>query len=309
MTARGPRRVDHYRVLRSDGKPSFSASRYSVEGDAERVCSRPAVAASKTLPLIEAIKVMHEKGVRSLVVRGSKDSYSGMLLAEDILNYLGGGELYDIVLNRYQGDFNASIRIHVGELSRVDHPYVYAHSKIPEIVELFLTEGVDIAPVVSREGAVIGVVSVHDILKYLRGLRSGRTAGEAAMKFIPYTDYSSTLRETLKQMVSSGLRFVLVRNELGQYVGYVDYKAVLEYVSQGDALKNAPKGSLEEAFLVSVGKLLKGFTLFVDESDPLEVALAKLLETNSGFAVVGKPEDPAGVLTEYDVFLALISGE
>jgi len=309
MSFRSPRRVDHYRVLRSDGKPSFSSSKYVNEGDAERVSSKPPVTGSKTLPLIEALKIMSEKKVRSVVVKEPRDKYWGVLLVEDVLNYLGGGELYDIVLNRFDGDINKAINVSIGEIGRKGFPFVRITDKLDKVVRLFLSEQIDLVPVVDNEERPIGVISVHDVLRYLRGLKIGRKIKDATIGFIPLASYSSTLRETIKQMSNSGLRFIFVKNEADQIIGYVDYRAIINYFASGQAIKNSLKGSLEESLMISVGELVRTGMLVVSEDTTLEQALELMLDKNDGFALITKGDEPVGILTEYDVFLSLMSGE
>lgn len=306
---RQPRRIDHYRVLRSNGKPSFSTTKYTIEGDAERIATKPAVSVSRTLPLIEALKQMNEKKVRSLVVKDVGEKYWGMLLAEDTVNYLGGGELYDIVLNRFGGDVNKAINIPTEEIGRIKHPYVYAQSRLDEVIRSMLSEQIDIVTVVDKDERPVGVISVHDVLRYAKGLRINKTAKDAAINFIPAADYSSTLREALKQMCNTGLRFLLVKNELDQIIGYIDYKTIIAYFAGGQALKYIKRGSLEESLLIKVGELAKTDVTAVEEGLSLEEALTKMLEKNTGFALVVGQEEPIGILTEFDALLSLVSGE
>lgn len=309
MGFRSPRRIDHYRILRSDGKPSFSSSKYITEGDAERVASKPPITGSKTLPLIEALKLMNDKKVRSIVVKEPKDKYRGVLLVEDILSYLGGGELYDIILNRFDGDINKAINIPIEEISRKTYPYARTTDKLDKIIGMFFSEQIDLVPVIDNEERPIGVISVHDVLRYIKGLKTRQSVKDATINFVPLTDYSSTLRETLKQICNSGLRFIFVKNEADQVIGYVDYKAIINYFASGQAIRNSLKGSIEEALMINVGELVKTNMLVLNEDMMLEQALTQMLDKNDGFALVTREDEPIGILTEYDVLISLISGE
>ena len=309
MGFRSPRRIDHYRILRSDAKPSFSSSKYITEGDAERVASKPPITGSKTLPLIEALKLMNDKKVRSIVVKEPKDKYWGILLVEDILSYLGGGELYDIILNRFDGDINKAINIPIEEISRKTYPYARTTDKLDKIIGMFFSEQIDLVPVIDNEERPIGVISVHDVLRYIKGLKTRQSVKDATINFVPLTDYSSTLRETLKQICNSGLRFIFVKNEADQVIGYVDYKAIINYFASGQAIRNSLKGSIEEALMINVGELVKTNMLVLNEDMMLEQALTQMLDKNDGFALVTREDEPIGILTEYDVLISLISGE
>lgn len=303
------RRIDHYRVLRSDGKPSFSTSKYVVEGDAERVASKPPIIVSKTLPLIESLRIMNEKKVRSLIIKTAGDKYSGMLLVEDVLNYLGGGELYDIVLNRFEGDINKSLGISIGEIGRINYPSLKSTHKLNEVLNLMISEQIDIAPVLDTEGHPIGIISVHDILRYIKNVRINKRVIDIAIKFVPIIDYSSTLRETMRQMYNSGFRFLFIKNELNQIIGYIDHKEIINYFASGKAMRNTFRMSLEEALLISVGMLAKRDIIVFDENVGVEQALSTMLEKNSGFALIGSLDTPIGILTEYDALLSIIAGD
>lgn len=307
MSHRTARRIDHYRVLRSDGKPSFSTTKYRVEGDAERICTKPPISVNKTTPLMDSIKLMSERRVRSLVIKEAGDSFWGVVLVEDIMDYLGGGELYDMVLNKFDGDINKAMSVPIAELGRRDYPNVYVNSKIEEIIEVMFDNKIDIVPVLHSDKKVTGVISVHDILRYLRGVDTGRSVKDAMLSFVPTLEYSSTLREALKALHNSGIRFIFVKNELEQMIGYVDYRQIINYFASGNAFRYATKGILEQALLIPIGDISRRDILVFNESSNLTSVLSVMLEKNTGFALVEREERPIGILTEYDILVSLLS--
>lgn len=309
MPLHSSRRVDHYRVLRSDGKPSFSSSKHRIEGDAERICSKPPIGVNKTTPLFDSIRLMRERGVRSLVIKETGERLWGMVLAEDIVNYLGGGELYDLVLNRFDGDINRALSIPIDEIGQKNYPFVYSDAKLNVVIDVIFDNRVDIVPVVYREGKVAGVISVHDILRYLKGVNTNKRAGDSMLGFVPALDYSSTLKEAMRTLHNSGIRFVLVMNEVGQIVGYLDYRIIINFFASGSAFRYSTKGILEEALLIPIGELAKRDIVAFNEDSSLTSVISEMLERNMGFALVEREDRPIGILTEFDVLMSMLSGD
>lgn len=307
--ARFSRRFDRFRFLRSDGKPSFPSGRYLGEGEAQRIASKPPVTVTKTTPLMEGLKLMDERKVRSLLVKEPGNRYYGMLLVEDVLSFLGGGDLYNAAVNRYSSNLNSVLHAPVSEICRAGYPPVSPTAKVSELVETMVRNGVDILPVVDEEGAPIGVVSVHDVLRNLAGAKLEARVRDAMTSLVPLVEFSSSLIEALRTMVNTGLRFALVRNELDQIVGHVSFREVVSYFARGRAHRYSFKGVLEEALSIRVGDLSSRDTPVIPGDAPLTEALRLLHTSDKGFAVVGGFENPEGVITELDIFLTIIGGK
>ena len=298
--------VEGFRGLRSNGKPNFSNRVYKVKSDLERIAVRPVVTGTPTMPFIEALKRMYSRGVRSLVItEGSSNKYLGMLLVEHVLSFLGGGELYNLIVNRLHSDFHKSLSTPVHELFDPDYPTISAGVKLAELLAFMIDRDLSIVPIVTRENTVYGVISEHDIVRLLAEKRTGTLARDIMSTHIITVDTRAPLIEAVKVMTRTGLRRVFLRNEVGQIVGVLNADAIVRFFGSNEAHKHVNKGFLEEALSIE-SRYLGVFRLHsVRPNDDVGMVAAKMLDENLGAVLVEDNGKYVGMIVERDVFYAL----
>jgi len=298
--------VEGFRELRSNGKPNFSNRVYRVESDLERIATRPVVTGTPTMPFIEAVKRMYAQGVRNLVItEGSSNRYLGMFLVEHMLSYLGGGELYSLVVNRYQSDFHRSLNTPVGELLDRNYPTISSSARLTELLALMIDRGLNIVPVVTKENTIYGVVSEHDIVRLLAEKHTGLLARDIMSRHIITVDTGAPLIEAIEVMVRTGLRVVFLRNEAGQIVGVLNAGAIVRFFGSNEAFRYVNKGFLEEALSVESRHVGVFKIHSVNPSDDIGVVAAKMLDENLGAVLVEDEGKYTGMIVKRDVFYAL----
>ncbi len=140
--------------------------------NAGEVCNREVVYAYRDTSLVEAARLMREHHVGSLVVvvdRLSERVPVGMLTDRDIVVAV-------VAKGLDPGELNA------GEVMSTDPVTVREQDGITEVLRLMRGKGVRRVPVVSRSGALAGIVTIDDVLAlvaeemdtFVRTLRSER---------------------------------------------------------------------------------------------------------------------------------------
>jgi len=296
-------RFDKHRWLRSDGKPEFSSKLYRIEGDLERLAKRPALTIPHSSPVKEALERMNTHKVRSLVAT-SGDKYQGLLLAENILDYLGGGDSYNIVINRYEGNFFSCLEEPVKSLISPSMPSALISSKLSEVVEIMVREGASIVPILNKDGTVYGVISEHDIVELLIEKRTGVTAGEISSQIISVNTFDPIL-EAMRKMASLGVRQIFVRNEAEQIVGTIDIKRLIAYFGSSEVYRWVKKGYVTEANSASVGTLASYNLVRIPASMDVGEAARIMFDSGSSSALVLQDSEEVGMITEHDIFYAL----
>ncbi len=301
----GYRRIEGYRFLRSDGKPNYTNRVYRVEKDMELLATRPPVVAQPTTPIIEAIERMYEKDVRSLVVVTGSEFYDGMLLAEHIISYLGGGELHDIVVNRYDDDIYKSMNEQLKAIMEREYPHALTTDSLPNVITLMFDKDLSLLPVLTRDKRVYGVISEHDIVELLSEKHTGVKAEEIMSSSIVSVESMDPLLSALRVMSRTGLRRVFVRNEAGQIIGVINARMIIEYYGSHKAYNYVKKGFLTETVSIPVRDLMRYHVVRVDPKDDLGEVASKMLSENVGAVIVSSGESDIGMITEHDVFYAL----
>ncbi len=299
------RRVEGFRSLRSDGKPNFSNRVYRVEKDLEVFATRPPVVITPTSPFIEAMEKMYEKNVRSLIVVEGRGRYRGVLLVENALSYLGGGELYNIVLEKLGSNFHKAMKEPIESIMEKDYPFVFTDCKLPDLISLMVSENLSLVPVLRRDMTVYSVMSEHDIVELIAEKRTGVKAREIMTPNIVTVESSSPLVEALTRMVRAGLRRVFVENEVGQIIGVLTAAMIVRFYGSHVAFKYVKKGYLEDTTSVPIREIGWQRVHAVKPDEDVGDVVVKMLDTNVGAVLVEENDKIIGMITERDVFYAL----
>ena len=301
-----PRFIEGIRWLRSDGKPNFSNRVYRVESDLERLSIRPVYTTSPTAPLLNAVEKMYTANIRSLVVVSGSNRYEGMLLAEHVIDLLGGGEKYDMVINSFDNDFYKVIKAPVSIVFDKNYPYLDKKLRLTDALQTMIENGINVVPVVDDDHYVYGIISEHDIVALLAGKRTGALVRDIANPSVPTIESEASLREAMRLMNRTGLRAIFVRNEIGQIVGTIRGKDIIASLGSHKAFSFIKKGYIDDFTSEPVKEFSRFNALKVREYEDVGNAASLLIENDTPVAlVVDDSEDVKGMLTEHDLFYAL----
>ncbi len=300
---RSYRRVEGYRRLRSDGKPNFSNRVYRIEKDLEILAKKPAVTVAQTTPFIEAVEKMYKNRIRSLVVTDG-GRYTGMLLVEDVMSYLGGGELYNLVIERLENDLHKVINEPINSIMERNYPSITMDAKLTDVISLMISECLKIIPVLRRDGRVYGIISEHDIVEMLAEKRTGVKAKEVMTQIVSI-DSEAPLLEALSIMTRTGLRRIFIKNEMGQIIGVFTAAKVIEYYGSHKAFKYVEKGYLEDTTMIELKKIGWQRVHTVNPNDDVGEVVVKILDEDVGVVLVTDDSKPLGMIGEREVFYAL----
>lgn len=301
-----PRFVEGLRWLRSDGKPNFSSRVYRVESDLERLATRPVVMVTPTTPILKALEAMVEYDIRSVVVADSKRKYHGMMLSEHVVDYLGGGERYNLLVNSFENDFYKAINAPVSLIHERDYPAIEVEATLTRLLEFMMREGLSITPVLDNQGLVYGIVSEHDIVRLISQKHTGVPVGDVMTPSIPTVESEASLREAMVILIRTRLRGVFVSNEVGQVLGLITSKDIAKYIGSHKAFNHVKKGYVEDFTSVPVKELARYNIVRVKpDTDVGDLAWVMIEKKEPMVLVVDSDDTPAGMVTEHDVFYAL----
>lgn len=303
-----PRRPEGIRWLRSDGMPNFSDRIYRHEGDAKLIAKRPVYTTTKTATVLGAAEEMARHNVRALpVVQPNTEKLEGMLTAMDIVNYFGGGELYNIIVKRHGGNiYSALLREHVESIMNPNPVYVTIYDKLDKILETMVLRGVGVLPVVMDDGSIWGIITEHDLVMILAEKKVGRKVAEVMTENVIAIDASATIKKAAETMIRYGIRRLpLLEN--GAVRGMVTAKDIVRFIGSHDIFRYVETGSIEEALNAPVKLIgLSGYATIDPDADVGDAATIMKEKKVSSLLVV-KDGEIKGILTERDILYALAS--
>ncbi len=266
----------------------------------------------KTIPakstVMNALKTMNKEKFRRMPVAdaGTK-RLLGILSATDLINYLGGGEKFKLIENKYQGNLARAINESIEEIMTRDVITLSPEDSWKEAVKKMFNNNVSGCPIVDKENRVVGIITERDILKFLAAYKKpqGFVRDYMAKDVITISPKTS-VREAMEIMIKYQIRRLPVVDGK-KLVGVIVSTDFIRYFA-GEAFQFLQTGNIEDALSQSVEKMVKNSSIAKYLEPPtceihekLSDILDRMLENRAGFCLVMEDEELKGVITEKDL--------
>ena len=294
------------RYLRSDASPNWSQRLARKSGELELYSTRPPITLTSTSTILDALEVLAKTKVRGLIITDAQGRLEGLLLAMDLVNYLGGGEYYNIVVKRHRLDlYSALNNEYVKSIMNPTPAYLLKTNSIIDAVKVMLYEGYGILPVLNEDYTVYGVVTEHDIVKALYEKSVGRRVDEISTKTIVSISEDEPLKSAGTLMVRHGFRRLPVISE-GSIVGRISAKDYVSFFGSHEVFRYTSSRSIEEALSIPVSLVMDKDFYYIHEDADVGEAASVMIEHNTNFLIVVNDEGEAtGIVTERDILVSL----
>ncbi|MFH1056054.1 MAG: CBS domain-containing protein [Candidatus Altiarchaeota archaeon] len=266
-------------------------------GDVMKVASKDVIITHPSNTIKNAASLMRDNDVRRLpVLDAGTRRLSGLVTAIDLLDFLGGGEKYNIIEKDYGGNFLAAINSPISKIMRQSQ-YLDSMASVEDAVSIMLDKHSSCIPIVSdsKTMGVVGLVTERDVLPHTDdkiGVAVGRV-----MKPKPITaTLGMMLSDVSKIMVRNQLRRLpVIRQE--EVVGLVTVFDVLGFLEGGEY-----KGvGAEENLSTRVDEIMEENIISVAPEDDLDSVVGLIHDTGYGGFPVVKDGRLEGVITTTDV--------
>ncbi len=304
------RKPERHRWLRSDGTPNFSDRIYRKTEDMEILAKKPVETVSSSTPILEALEKM-SRGYRSLIVVKGEFLLEGLIVSMDLVNYLGGGDYFNIVANRHGFNVYSAVRNEpVSSIMNRNPIVAYIDEKFPKVLEKFVIHGIGVLPVLTRDNRVYGIITEKDIIEYLSApINIGVKVSDVMSSPVITVDISSTLRDAMKIMIKYGFRRLpVVENNIVK--GIVTAMDIIKFFGTHKAFEYTTTGSIEEILRVPVREVMVKDVVTVSPDSDVGEAAKLMNERNVGSVlVVTKEYELLGILSERDILYAIASSK
>lgn len=300
-------RPEGIRWLRADGTPNWSQRVSRSSGDIARISSTPPITITKTATVMEALEVIHERKVRGLVVE-QVGKPLGVLMATDLVNYLGGGPLYKIVEEKHGDNLYTALRGEIVKTIMNSSPIVaYTTQKLDEVLEVMISKRLGFLPVISERGDLYGVITEHDIVKVLASSPepAGVPVETVATSPIVAVTESDPLKKTLEYMSSYGFRRIIVTDSENNIKGAVTAKSYVSLFGSHKIFRLMKSFSLKEVLSMPSSIALDPRYQYIEGDKDVVEASRLMVENNLSWLLVTRGEEVVGIVTERDILVAL----
>lgn len=291
------------RRLRGKGPLSLKAHPSKRrEGEILQVAKSPVVTMAPTTPVYDAIQIMAKEGFRRMPIAnpGTK-ALEGMVTATDIINYLGGGEKFQIIQQKHGGNFFKAINEPIKILMTQKVVSVKTSAKISEAIRLMKEHNLGGLPVVDDENHVKAIITERDIVNMFTERIRGIKVAELMSRNVVTALSTTTIFEAEKTMTTQGFRRLPIISE-NRVVGIVTAMDILRFFGSGEVFKRLRSGTIMQVLNTHALEIATKDVTAVKPDADIGQAAKSMQEKDIGALPVIENEKLVGIITERDFF-------
>lgn len=293
---------------RDRGPVDFKTRIAEYEGEIMAIATRDVVTAQRTTTIIQAVEIMTRAGFRRLpVVDAGTHRLRGIVTVSDIIDFMGGGDKFNLVQVKHGGNFIAAINEGLREIMTPHLVTMPVTGSIADAVDIIVNKNVGGIPITDPEGELKGIVTERDVMKVLTTEHSGRRAEDIMRSSVRVTSPDTPIGKVCEEMVKCRFRRlpVVVDDVL---CGIVTATDIMSYLGKGKAFEQLTTGNSVDVMGAPVRSLLSGeLHTTTPDRNIHDIALEMIRRHVGAFPVI---EDSrlVGLVTEYDLVKAFAEG-
>ncbi len=250
-----------------------------------------------TTPVIKVANMMIENDCRRIpIVDAGTKVILGVAKAVDIVDFLGGGEKYNIILNNFNGNFLSAINSPIAKIASQNFMTLTNYDSIKDAVNIMIEKHTSLIPVTDEDGKILKVVTEKDVFPTLK--KSGVKAGDIMQKAVTTVTPKTTIKDLARIIVNTKKRRIPVVSD-GKLVGIISVIDVLKFLKEGEFKSVMSEDVLSE----TVDKIMKQPNVVFPDTD-LDSIVTKMKEMNFGGFPVVEDSKLVGIITTTDVIKA-----
>jgi len=282
---------------RDRGPLEFESRLRKEEGNIMPIARKNVITATPTMRIKDAAELMVRQKVRRLPITdpGTK-RLIGILTTRDIVNFLGGGEKFKIIQNKFKGNFLAAVNDQVRTIMSEKVVYGTYDMSIADVANLLLKTGMGGAPIVDEHGHVVGMVSERDFVAYVPP-SAGTTVSYHMTRNVVTAEPELQIREAARRMISKGVRRLPVVR-FRELVGIITSVDILRYFGTSKMFEYMATGKVDEAISMGVETIMTRDLLTVTPGTDIGEAARLMVERGCGGLPVVEGDELVGIITE-----------
>ena len=276
------------------------------DGEILTVAKSPVVMVASTKPIYDAIHLMADKGFRRLpIVNAGTKHLEGIVTATDVVDYLGGGEKFEMVRHRFDGNFFKAINEPIKLVMTQNVVSVKTSAKISEAIGKMKESNLGGLPVVDEKGSVKAIITERDVANLFAdrtsGVKVSQLMSEKVMTALPKT----TIFEAEKTMAAEGFRRLPIVSN-GKVVGIITAMDIIRFFGCGEAFAHLRSGTIIQVLNNPALEIASKAVTTIEPDVDVGQAAKVMQEKNIGAMPVVKNEKLVGMITERDFFKIIV---
>jgi len=301
-------RTSFRRILREKGPVELKAHPSKKrEGEIMTIARSPVITMAPTTPVYDALKIMVKEGFRRMpVVDPGTRKLLGIVTATDFINYLGGGDKFQIIQKKYGGNFFKAINEPVKSIMTSEVISIRTSGKIKEAIELMKKNRVGGLPVVDEYNQVWAIVTERDIVMLFSGKIRGAKVSDLMSKRVVTATPEVPIIEIEKKMIEKRFRRLPIVSD-SEFVGMATVRSILRFFGTNQVFKHLQSGTIIQVLQTPVIEVTMKDVATTNPETDIGQAATLMQEKHVGSLPVLANSRLVGIITERD-FFKIIAG-
>lgn len=295
------------RVRAKDRGPVHFKTPLTVhEGDIMSIAKRNVVTITPITAIKTAASIMVKHSFRRLpIVDAGTNLLLGIITSTDIVDFFGGGDKFQIIRERYQGNLLAAFNEAVREIMVKDVVTVTNTASINETLEKMFINSIGGVPVVTHDYKVVGIVTEMDFVKLLTDKFTGKKVEELMTIEVITAPPGMSILDAARLMIRNGFRRLpVVRDE--NLIGILASTDIIAFIGKNIVFKKISTTQAEEALKTRIEEIMTEGVMTTEPSADLGSVAKTMIERHTGALPVAEDEKLVGLITERDLLFSLI---
>lgn len=308
------RRKDTINIVKSmdRGPLEFKTHTSEHEGDVMSLAKREVVTAPQSATIKEAADTMVKNKFRRLPITDpGTGKLQGIVTSMDILDFLGGGDKYKILEEKYQGNFLAAVNESVKKIMTRKVHVLTDKDSISDAVVKMIKKGVGALPIVDAQDKIVGIVSERDFVLLMAGVLTDELVEDYMTEKVITTTPGTRIEGASKIMVRNKLRRVPVvgeerktpHPEKDKIVGIVTATDVIEFLGENKAFNSS--GDAEDILNTTITDIMEKEVISTTSRSRLGDVCQIMENKGMGGLPVVYGDELQGIITESDILRAI----
>ncbi len=268
------------------------------------IATTKVISAPPTMRIFGAIETLTQWGFRRLpIVDPGTHRLKGIITARDVIDFLGGGELFNLINVKHDGNFLAAINESVSKIMKTDVKTLHPAATLSQALEIILRDRIGGIPIVDDDGVLNGILTERDVLKIVCRSNAAIPVESVMTKSLLVQQPDCPLSMVTRVMTEHQFRRLpIVKNDV--LFGIITATDIVRYIGTGRVFEKLVTGDVAEVMNIPVRDLLSG-NLFTTEPDATVTDAARtMMAKKVGALPVIDQSRLVGLVTEFDLIRA-----
>lgn len=285
------------------------------DGDIMTLAKKEVISVPPSTSIKEATeKMAHHKFRRLPVADPGSNKLLGIVTSMDILDFLGGGEKFNIMEEKHEDNFLTAINEPVRQIMTRDVKFMTHKDSIVDCVVKMLNNNVGALPIVDNDNdrKLIGIITERDFALAMSGILTDELVEDFMTKKIITTTPGTPIESSSKIMVRNKLRRIPVvgkekkaAHPEEKLVGIVTSNDLLNFFGNTKLFTKMESNSGLDILNTKISEIMEKEVFTVEPLTRLGDLCELLSEKDIGGVPVVKDDELLGIITESDILKAI----